>query len=63
MIIAHLISNTRSAKLSNNWIVPENSFSNSLIIQEEKTKEITKMKEVCICDPNIIVIKFGELLL
>ena len=27
-------------------------FSNSLIIQEEKTKEITTVKEVWICDPN-----------
>ena len=28
------------------------SFSNSLIIHEEKTKEITTVKEVWICDPN-----------
>ena len=28
------------------------TFSNSLIIHEEKTKEITAMKEVWICDPN-----------
>ena len=28
------------------------TFSNSLIIHEEKTKEITTMKEVWICDPN-----------
>ena len=27
-------------------------FSNSLIIHEEKTKEITTVKEVWICDPN-----------
>ena len=27
-------------------------FSNSLIIHEEKTKEITALKEVWICDPN-----------
>ena len=31
----------------------ENIFSNSLIIiHEEKTKEITTVKEVWICDPN-----------
>ena len=29
-----------------------NAFSNSLIIQEEKTKDITTVKEVWICDPN-----------
>ena len=28
------------------------TFSNSLIIHEEKTKEITTVKEVWICDPN-----------
>ena len=28
------------------------AFSNVLIIHEEKTKEITIMKEVWICDPN-----------
>ena len=28
------------------------SFSNSLIIHEEKTREITTVKEVWICDPN-----------
>ena len=27
-------------------------FSNSLIIHEETTKEITTVKEVWICDPN-----------
>ena len=27
-------------------------FSNSLIIHEDKTKEITSVKEVWICDPN-----------
>ena len=27
-------------------------FSNSLIIHEEKTKEVTTVKEVWICDPN-----------
>ena len=27
-------------------------FSNLLIIHEEKTKEITTVKEVWICDPN-----------
>ena len=27
-------------------------FSNSLIIHREKTKEITTVKEVWICDPN-----------
>ena len=30
----------------------EVSFSNSLIIHEDKTKEITTVKEVWICDPN-----------
>ena len=30
----------------------QNLFSNSLIIHEEKTKEITTVKEVWICDPN-----------
>ena len=31
----------------------EGSFSNSwIIIHEEKTKEITTMKEVWVCDPN-----------
>ena len=30
----------------------ELNFSNSLIIHEEKTKEITTVKEVGICDPN-----------
>ena len=30
----------------------EQHFSNSLIIHEEKTKEITTVKEVRICDPN-----------
>ena len=31
----------------------ERNFSNSLIIHEkEKTKEITTVKEVWICDPN-----------
>ena len=28
------------------------NFSNSLIIHDEKTKEITTVKEVWICDPN-----------
>ena len=28
------------------------AFSNSLIIHDEKTKEITTVKEVWICDPN-----------
>ena len=28
------------------------TFSNSLIIHEEKTKEITTVKEVWVCDPN-----------
>ena len=28
------------------------TFSNSLIIHEEKTKEITTVKEAWICDPN-----------
>ena len=27
-------------------------FSNSLIIDAEKTKEITTLKEIWICDPN-----------
>ena len=27
-------------------------FSDSLIIHEEKTKEITTVKEIWICDPN-----------
>ena len=27
-------------------------FSNSLIIPEEKTKEVTTVKEIWICDPN-----------
>ena len=31
---------------------PEEYFSNSLIIHEEKRKEITTEKEVWICDPN-----------
>ena len=31
-----------------------NLFSNSLIIHEEKTKEITTVKEVWICDPNSV---------
>ena len=35
-------------KRDNNYI----TFSNSLIIHEEKTKEITTVKEVWICDPN-----------
>ena len=36
----------------------------SLVIYEEKTQEITPVKELWICDPNnIIVVKFGELLL
>ena len=30
----------------------DQTFSNSLIIHEEKTKEITAVKEVWICDPN-----------
>ena len=30
----------------------DKNFSNSLIINEEKTKEITTVKEVGICDPN-----------
>jgi len=30
----------------------ETTFSNSLIIHKEKTKEITTVKEVWICDPN-----------
>ena len=30
----------------------EITFSNSLIIHEEKTEEITTVKEVWICDPN-----------
>ena len=41
-------------------IVRDQGCSNSLIIHEEKTKEITTVKEVWICDP--IIIKFGELL-
>lgn len=28
------------------------SFSSTLIIQEEKTKEITTVKEIWLCDPN-----------
>ena len=30
----------------------DSQFSNSLIIHNEKTKEITTVKEVWICDPN-----------
>ena len=30
----------------------QNPFSNELIIHEEKTKEITTVKEVWKCDPN-----------
>ena len=30
----------------------KNTFSNSLIIHEDKTKEITAVKAVWICDPN-----------
>jgi len=33
----------------------------SLIIHEEKTKEVITEEEVCICDPNFM--KFGALLL
>ena len=33
-------------------LILENLFSNSLIIHEEKTKEISTMNEVWICDPN-----------
>ena len=29
-----------------------NKFSNSLIIHEEKTKEITTVREIWMCDPN-----------
>ena len=36
-------------------------FSKSLIIHEEKTKEITTVKEVWISGPNYII-KFGEVL-
>ena len=32
--------------------IKDKSFSNSLVIHEEKTKEITTVKEVWICDPN-----------
>ena len=38
-------------------------FSSSLIIYEGKTKEITTVKEVWKSDLNLIIIKFGELLL
>ena len=37
--------------LSDSRFISEH-FSNSLIIHEEKTKEITTVKEVWICDPN-----------
>ena len=39
---------------SKNWPAENGKtpFSNSLIIYEEKTKEITTVKEVWICDPN-----------
>ena len=33
-------------------IIFDYTFSNSLIIGEEKTKQITAVKEVWICDPN-----------
>ena len=35
-------------------VLPEDDsyFSNLLTIHEEKTKEITTVKEVWICDPN-----------
>ena len=36
-------------------------FSKSVTIHGEKTKEITTVKEVWICD--LIIIRFGELLL
>ena len=39
------------------------TLSNSSIIHEEKTQGITTIEEVWKCDPNNIVIKFGELLL
>ena len=33
-------------------ILDDKMFSSSLIIHKEKTKEITTVKEVWICDPN-----------
>ena len=43
--------------------IKDRSFANSLIIHEEKAKEITTVKEVWKCDPNYHIIKFCELLL
>ena len=39
------------------------TFSNSLIIHEDKTKEITTMKAVWISDPNIFCFEFLQELL
>ena len=53
-----LIKYPSSIKIITTVIMPtlsstfNRSFSNSLIIHEEKTKEITTVKEVWICDPN-----------
>ena len=38
-------------------ITLDESLSNSFIIHEEKTKEITTVKEVWICDPNYHLIR------
>ena len=42
---------------SRDWNMCQISFSNSLIIHDEKTKEITTVKEVWIRDPNYYKIR------
>jgi len=50
LLRARVVVRTSNMKISSCRLAKY--FSNSLIIHEEKTKEITTVKEVWICDPN-----------
>ena len=53
IILSVFLPSIHYSFLSSCWLfIIHNRFSKSLIIHEEKTKEITTVKEVWICDPN-----------
>ena len=52
VVLSVPVSEKKMSQPNNGPNMKQTNFSNSLIIHEEKTKEITTVKEVWICDPN-----------
>ena len=50
--ITHKLKTNLTEHYPTIFIIFDCTFSNSLIIREEKTKQITAVKEIWICDPN-----------